>query len=246
MTLLGSGGCAAGVKMSKINSGVLRTTRSAILTTGSVMPRLHAAVGESDRVGTHGRQIVVTALAIVLPPEASGLHRFWAARWAALRRAGVDVHPALPKNVDPPALRSIPAEYLHRVQYGRPPTATRVLSNLEYLGRLRRDSARLAAVANRVDARTVISHGPHMLTPATLARRFSLHHLLLLHSGSGPRWTAAAVRWVRRPDQVLAETKTAEGAYAAAFGVPHPSTLLPATIPTSRQANQRLLGGTCR
>jgi hypothetical protein len=34
------------------------------------------------------------------------------------------------------------------------------------------------------------------------------------------------MRWVRKPDQVLADTKTAEGAYASALSIGHPSTLL--------------------
>ena len=174
---------------------------------------------------------MVIALAVVHPPEVSGLHTFWAARWSALRRSGVEVHLALPKNVDPPALRSIPGEYVHHVRYGRPRAASHVLSNLGYLGRLRGDSDRLAAVANQVGASTVISHGPHLLTPALLARRYPRHHLLLLHSDSAPRWTAAAMRWVRKPDQVLAETKAAEAAYCSALGVAHSSTLLPAINP---------------
>ena len=184
-----------------------------------------------------------TALAVVHPPEASGLHTFWAARWVALRERGVEIHLAVPPEVVSPALRDIPAGCVHELEYGRPRSAVKLAANLRYLARLGRDSRAIAELAAQVGSTTLVSHGPHLVTPAVAARRHHLRHVVLLHSDAAPGWSATLLGAIRRPDQVLAETSAAARKYGNALGARDLDVLLPAVHPrfgAHRDGNGRL------
>ena len=158
-------------------------------------------------------------LAVVHPPERSGLHTFWEARWTALRAAGVDVHLVVPDDAVIGEIAGVPPEYLHRLAFSRPRGARHPIENLHHALRLRREADELAGLATTLDARVVVSHGPHFLTAAMAARRHpALAHCLLIHSDAAPTIAARLLRAVRPPDLIGYELPSTLDKYAKVGG----------------------------
>ena len=159
----------------------------------------------------------IRVLAVVHPPERSGLHTFWSARWAALQSFGIDVTLVLPAELWGFAPRGIPADHVHYATLRRPRSLQHVGANMAYLAKVREDAREILRLAGATDSHILMSHGPHYLTVAVAARISKLPLAVLVHSGAAPSWSAQLLRSIYRPTVVGYELPSAKTRFAPLF-----------------------------
>lgn len=179
-------------------------------------------------------------LAVVHPPERSGLHTFWGARWRALLDAGVEVHIVLPSELAGFAPDGIPADFVHHAQFRRPRSQRNFAQNLAYLATIRRDAASILRIAERIDGDLLLSHGPHYLTAALASRIAHLPFAVLIHSSAAPAWSARALCAIKKPTVAGYELPSTTAKYAPLFGTTRSVQIAPVLDPRfSADAIQR-------
>tara|TARA_B100001146_G_scaffold220992_1_gene230600 strand:+ start:3034 stop:4230 length:1197 start_codon:yes stop_codon:yes gene_type:complete len=158
---------------------------------------------------------MTSVVAVVHPPERSGLHSFWRARVSALGARGIAVTLLVPESLPDRDFAALDDMQVRRVNFSRPRALANPVENARHLARLHSDATLLSRAAAEVGATTIVSHGVHFLT-AALAARIDAHlrHVVLIHSDSPPRMLATLMHAVRPPDRAGVELDSGTKRYA--------------------------------
>lgn len=156
-------------------------------------------------------------LAVVHPPERSGLHTFWGARWQALLDAGVEINLVLPDELVGFVPNGVPPHHVRYARLRRPRSQRNLGQNLAYLAYAHQDARTILDIAENAGSHLLVSHGPHYLTVALAARMSGLRYAVFIHSPAAPAWSARALSIIEQPAIVGYELPSTTAKYASLF-----------------------------